>query len=118
MQREMPWFSEVEEPEFLTESEIHNCNSFGQAVALCINRSRLTNETIAERIGISAGTLSKIVKGSAGIKRRQMELLEMACGNRAVTQYMAKNAGCHLVRTTTDEKIKELEEQLAKLRAA
>lgn len=113
MQREMPFFADLPDPEFLPDHLIETCNSFGDALSLCIQYSRLSYEAISNRSGINPPTISKMLKGSAGIKRKQLETIQRICGNYAIAQFFARDAGCHLVRTTDDEELQELKKRIA-----
>lgn len=94
---------------------VKKCHHRGAAVSLCIQLSGLTLETIADRLGVSKGYLSKIVKGRASLRGNLDDRLQAICGNYAPTQYSAWKFGFRLVESH-DQKIQELEQELSRLR--
>lgn len=118
MQREMPWIQEVKSPELVEESLVRKCKTHSQALALSIQLSDYSQEVIAERLGISAAQLSRLRNGRRGVSDKIMQRIAHATGNYAVSQFTAYNDGFILVRPAKSERIRELEEQIEKLRGA
>jgi transcriptional regulator with XRE-family HTH domain len=118
MQREMPWLQDVNDREIVDMQLVTRCTSFAQAVTLSIALSGYTDETVADRLGVSKGQLSKIKNGRAGLTTNKLDRFSYATGNFAASQYMAWRDGFEMVRVTKHELIRELKEKLAKLEAA
>lgn len=124
-QREMPLLQEVAKPVLLPESDIRLCTTFRDSLGLCIQRSRVrrTQNDLAGLAGIHATQFSKIIHGAKGqdwnLPGDAIEKIETACGNLAMTQYLAsKHDGRIVLETPEQRRIRELEERLAKYEVA
>ena len=118
MQREMPWIQAVQEPELVDPALVKRCKKFSEAVALSIHLSGYSQETIAERIGISPAQFSRLKNRRRGVSDDVMDNLARATGNYVVSQYIAQRDGFILVRPAKSERIKELEAEIERLRGA
>lgn len=97
-QREMPMLAEMPTPREIEESQVSLCKTERQAIAMCFNLSGHTLETIAERLEVNKGTLSKVVRGRAPLPLRVSRTAYMhACGNLLPMQWEAQQAGKLLV---------------------
>lgn len=121
-QREITCLAELPAPELLTEAEIALCGCFRDAMLLCIRRARVrrTQNDLAATIGIHATQFSKILHGAKGqhwnLDPERIEALETACGNRAMTQWLAARANLRVIQDSPEaRRIRELEAQIAEL---
>lgn len=122
-QRDCGGVALVPEPALLPESEISLCRTFRDALGLCIQRARVrrTQNDLAGFAGIHPTQFSKILHGAKGqtwsLDPERIEALEQACGNRAMTQWLAARAGLRVVQETPEQRrIRELEEQIATMK--
>lgn len=97
---------------------VKKCRDGLDAIRLCVHLSDLTQEAISERCGINTQLFSRIMNGRAAFPDRKRDRLMYVCGNRAPAQFDAWKTGCELVEISKDTRIKELEDQLARLKGA
>lgn len=117
-QREMPFLAEVKGPQDVPIEFIKACKSELEALNLCMNLSNLSDETIRENLGIDKGHFSRIRKGRGNFPPNKRVALMHLCGNRAPVQYEAHCLGCDLVERSKDARIRELEQELLRLKVA
>ncbi|PYE21353.1 hypothetical protein C7410_115196 [Paraburkholderia silvatlantica] len=118
MQREMPVHGEPRGLQNAPDELVRMCRHGLDAIRLCVQLSGYTHEHIGSELGIDKGHFSRIMQGKACFPDTKRTDLMNFCGNRAPAQYDALMTGCDLVEKSKDAKIRELEEQLAQLRAA
>jgi plasmid maintenance system antidote protein VapI len=118
MQRELPVQSSVTiRTTHVPEELIRSQPDFLAAVNLCIQLSGLTNQTIAERLGLHDATLSRITHGRSNLPLKKLVKLMDICGNRAPVQYLAWRTGLQLVDDAKAKRKAELEAELRSLAA-
>lgn len=97
---------------------IKKCRHGLDAIRLCIQLSGHTHEFLCEELTIDKGHFSRIMQGKAWFPdTKRIELMSL-CGNRAPAQFDALMTGCELKELSQEVRIRELEEQLAALKAA
>lgn len=69
------------------------CGSLLEAVALCIQLSRLTQDYVADQLGLDPGNFSRMLKGRANLPLKKMNKLMELCGNYAPLQWLASSNG-------------------------
>jgi plasmid maintenance system antidote protein VapI len=118
MQRELPMHGSVTiRTTHVPEELIHAQPDMLAAVNLCIQLSGLTNQTIAERLGLHDATLSRITHGRANLPLKKLVKLMDVCGNRAPVQYLAWRTGMQLTDDAKAKRKAELEAELRSLAA-
>jgi plasmid maintenance system antidote protein VapI len=118
MQRELPMHGSVTiRTTHVAEELIHAQPDLLAAVNLCIQLSGLTNQTIAERLGLHDATLSRITHGRANLPLKKLVKLMDICGNRAPVQYLAWRTGLQLLEDAKAKRKAELEAELRSLAA-
>ena len=118
MQREMPIYQDVKQKmEFAPIELIKTCRHRLDAIRLCIQLSRLSDESICDELAIDKGHFSRMMKGSANFQDSKANKLMQVCGNYAPLQYEAWSNGFELVAQEKDARIRELEQQLAEAKA-
>lgn len=118
MQKEMPFLSEARGLSNAPEELVRKCRHGLDAIRLCIQLSSHTHEFLCGELRIDKGHFSRIMQGKAWFPDTKRIDLMTLCGNRAPAQFDAFMTGCDLVEKSKDAKIRELEQQLADLRAA
>lgn len=117
-QREIPIIGLARTPKHAPMDLVQRCRHRLDAIRLCVQLSTLTNSHIAEALGIDKGHWSRIMQGQAHFPdTRTIELMDL-CGNFAPVQWEAWATGHDLVERSKDQRIRELESQLAELRGA
>jgi hypothetical protein len=118
MQKEMPFLAGVRAMKNAPDELVKKCRHGLDAIRLCIQLSNHTNEYLADKLGIDKGHFSRIMQGKAWFPdTKRIELMSL-CDNRAPAQFDALMTGCELVEMSKDARIRELEAQLAAVRAA
>ena len=118
MQQEMPIFQDVKQVMAYAPMElIKTCRHRLDAIRLCIQLSRLSDEAIREELVIDKGHFSRMMKGSANFQDAKANKLMQVCGNYAPLQFEAWSMGFELVERAKDVRIAELEQKLAELKA-
>ncbi len=74
-------------PELVDEKLLRMCRDELDAVNLCIDMSRMSDETLCDRLGIDKGHFSRIRKGRAHFPTRKRLALMSLAGNYAPLQY-------------------------------
>jgi hypothetical protein len=92
--------------------------SFGGALNESAKSSGLEDQAIAAEIHISAGYMSKAMRGVWQAWAKRLVLFMRVTNSRAPAQWIAHQVGCDLVvRSTRDARIRELEAELQQLGA-
>lgn len=99
-------------------SLIAKCNDELEAIQLCVHLSRLSNETIAFKLGIDKGHWSRIMQGRGHLPARKRTQLMAICGNLAPVQFDCLRFGFKLKEHDYDQELEELEQRRAFLLAA
>lgn len=86
-QRDCGGVGELAEPVFVDEQIVRMCRDELDAVNLCIDLSRMSDETLCERLGIDKGHWSRIRKGRAHFPTSKRIALMRLAGNWAPIQY-------------------------------
>lgn len=119
MQREIACLSEAKKPVLAAPNElIAASDNMAQAVALAIQLSRLSNDTISEHLNIDAGHFSRIMRGSAHFPLRKLPALMELTKSLAPLQWLADRMGYRLVEKSTAEEVARLRERIADLEMA
>lgn len=87
VQRDCGGVAGVREPVFIDLQLIRACKDELDAINLCIDLSRLTDEVLCERLGIDKGHFSRIRKGRAHFPTAKRIALMWLCGNWAPIQF-------------------------------
>lgn len=115
-QREMPILSGVRQPQMVSPELIQLRRHRLEAIQLCVQLSGLSNEYISERLSIDKGHFSRMMQGKAHFPDAKSIDLMHLCGNYAPLQFEAWAMGFELQERSKDARIRELEEQLQKLK--
>jgi hypothetical protein len=117
MQREMPFFQQVGEPEMLSELLINRLKSEADAISLCWHKRRVkfSQRGAAVDLGISYSHLSNILSGKKYMPNDKRIQFQCLCGNWAIRQYEDSIIGAKTVFETPEQRrIRELEQELAR----
>lgn len=77
----------MRDPILVDEKILRMCHDELDAVNLCIDMSRMSDEALCERLGIDKGHFSRIRKGRAHFPTRKRLALMQLAGNYAPLQY-------------------------------
>lgn len=114
MQREMPFMAQAKQPVLIPVELLGACNNRLDAIRLCVQLSSLSNEVVAESLGIDKGHFSRIMQGKAHFPDSKSIELMYLCGNYAPMQYEALICGFQLYKDPKEQRKAEL---LAELQA-
>lgn len=117
MQREMPWLVECKKPDMAPAELVARCKDRLEAIQLCVQLSRLSNERICEALGIDRGHWTRMMQGRAWFPDPLSVSLMRLCGNLAPLQYEAQALGYELYEDAKSKRKAELQEELARLSA-
>lgn len=117
-QREIRILTEAYGPKEVPMEFVKACKSELDALNLCMNLSNLSDEAIRDRLAIDKGHFSRIRKGRGNFPPNKRVALMELCGNVAPVQYEAWRVGRELVERAKDVRIRELENEINRLRAA
>jgi hypothetical protein len=96
VQRRWAMPGEARKPVPVDDILIRQCQTFLEAIHLCIHLSRLPNYSIAEKLGIDRGHWSRMMQGQAHFPTNKMHELMQLCGNFAPLQWLAQSVGVPL----------------------
>ena len=68
---------------------VKSCRNAREALSRCVQLSGLSDETVADRLGISKGYLSKVLNGRATLDGDRRIKIMRICGNALPLQYEA-----------------------------
>lgn len=105
-------------PELVDWNIVSKCADEQDAILLCVHLSRLSNETIAFKLGIDKGHWSRIMQGRGHLPARKRTQLMAICGNLAPVQYDCIKFGFKLAAHDVDAELAEVEQKRAFLLAA
>ena len=117
-QREMPILGEPRKPDLAPLELVGKCKNGMDAIRLCIQLSGLAYETICDRLGIDKGHWTRILQGRAHFPTAKRVDLMRLCGNFAPLQFEASECGFELQEKAKDQRIRELEAELVRLKEA
>lgn len=118
VQREIPVLSEARSVDLVEPRLIEACPTAHQALLLQIQLSGLTDETVCDQLGIDKGHFSRIRSGTAHFPTRKLSDLQRLCGNAALAQWLARDAGFELRAVDRQaERIRLLEAEIQRMRA-
>lgn len=121
MQREMPFFEVVGEPEMVADLFIARLRNEADAVVLCWAKRRVkyTISDAAAILGMPKSHLSNILSGKKYFPFDFRIKFQALCGNWAIRQYEDSVCGFRSVLETPEQRrIRELESQIEALRSA
>lgn len=118
-QRTMPLAGEARRPALVDRALIGRCPNAHQAVLLQIQLSGLTDEAICDELGMDKGHFSRCRTASAHFPTAKLGRLQELCGNTALAQWLAAQAGMELREVDQMRaRIDALEAELTKLKGA
>jgi hypothetical protein len=117
-QREMRLLGVARKPELVDWNVIAKCEDELAALQLCVHLSRLSNETIAFKLGIDKGHWSRIMQGRGHLPARKRTQLMAICGNLAPMQFDCLKFGFKLQVHDVEAELEEIEQKRAFLLAA
>lgn len=121
MQREMPFFEVVGEPEMVSEALISRLRNEADAVVLCWakRRVRYSMSDAAAILSMPKSHLSNILSGKKYLPFDFRIKFQALCGNWAIRQYEDAVCGFRsVVETHEQRRIRELESQIEAMAAA
>ncbi|SOY79960.1 conserved hypothetical protein [Cupriavidus taiwanensis] len=121
MQREMPFFEVVGEPEMVAEALIARLRNEADAVVLCWakRRVRYSLSDAAAILGTPKSHLSNILSGKKYLPFDFRIKFQALCGNWAIRQYEDSVCGFRsVIETPEQRRIRELESQIEAMRSA
>lgn len=115
-QREMPFFAPVQAPHQAPTEFISRATWVG-VLRYCIQRSGLDDFEVADRLHISHGYMSKVLKGTASLAGDRLARFMAITQCVAPAQWIAHQAGADIVmRDPAAARIAELEREIEQLR--
>lgn len=121
MQREMPFFEVVGEPQMVSEQLIARLRNEADATVLCWakRRVRYSLSDAAAILGMPKSHLSNILSGKKYLPFDFRIKFQALCGNWAIRQYEDSICGFRsVIETPEQRRIRELESQIEALRSA
>lgn len=119
MQREIPILSdEKKEPVMAPVELVRACRHRLDAIVLCVQLSRLSNETICAELGIDEGHFSRMMHGRANFPDSKSDQLMALCRNFAPMQWEAMRFGFVLTKDAKETRKAELLAELEQLERA
>jgi hypothetical protein len=121
MQREMPFFEVVGEPEMVAEQLIARLRNEADATVLCWakRRVRYSLSDAAAILGMPKSHLSNILSGKKYLPFDFRIKFQALCGNWAIRQYEDSICGFRsVIETPEQRRIRELESQIEAMRSA
>lgn len=115
-QREMPFFAVVDAPQSAPTDFVQRASWEG-SIRYSTQRSGMDDYEVADKLHISAGYMSNVLKGTAGLYGLRLVKFMKLTGSLAPLQWLADQMGCDLVqRDPAKARIEELERELETLR--
>jgi predicted DNA-binding protein (UPF0251 family) len=105
-------------PELVDWALVARCTDELEAIQLCVHLSRLSNETIAFKLGIDKGHWSRIMQGRGHLPARKRTQLMSICSNLAPMQFDCLKFGYKLKEHDVEAELAEIEARRSFLLAA
>ena len=116
-QKEMPFFAPVEMRD--ADPEVVAYMEFAAVMRWAIQQSGYDDFEVAEKLGITAGYMSKVLHGTAGLYGKRLVRFMQITGSLAPLQWLAEQMGCDVVqRSSQAARIAALEQELAEAKKA
>jgi transcriptional regulator with XRE-family HTH domain len=96
---------------------VTSCRNAREALSRCIRLSGLSDETVADRLGITKGYLSKVLNGRAQLDGDRRIRVMHICGNALPLQYEAWSLGRSMMLRDPKDMLAECMALLAKVGA-
>jgi len=87
---------ELKKPVPVDDILIRQCNTFLDAIHLCIHLSRRKHYSICESLGVDRGHWTRMMQGQAHFPTNKMHELMQLCGNLAPLQWLSQKVGVPL----------------------
>lgn len=97
---------------------IRQCDTFLDAILLCVHLSKLQHHVVCKRLGIDKGHWSRILQGAAHFPTNKIKALMEECGNLAPLQWMSNACGIPLALDEKQVRRAQLMRELELLDAA
>ena len=118
IQMEMPFFCGINSPH-MADAAFIDAASFTGVLRYCIQRSGFDDYEVADRLHISHGYMSKVLKGTAGLHGDRLVRFMAITQCIAPSQWIAHHTGADVVmRDPAKARIAELERELQQLKRA
>jgi len=116
-QGEMPWLCEVKGPQAAAMDFISRA-SWDAVLRQAVQWSGKDDYEVADEISVSHGTMSKVLKGTAGLWGHRLVKFMRSTESLAPLQWLADQMGCDIVRRAPLEtEVERLRRENAELRA-
>lgn len=116
-QRRMRFLGETRKPDYVELKLLGQCETFLQAIHLCVHLSSLPHYAIAEKLGIDRGHWTRMMQGQAHFPTNKIADLMQLCGNYAPLQWLAKATGQEIAVDQRELRRQQLRQELAELDA-
>lgn len=113
----MRLLGETRKPDYVELKLLAQCETFLQAIHLCIHLSRLPHYAIAEKLGVDRGHWTRMMQGQAHFPTNKIASLMQLCGNYAPLQWLAKATGQEIAIDQRELRKQQLRRELAELDA-
>jgi len=110
MQLQLPMLTVYSGPRLVPHNTVSLCTTYRQVVAMCHQlrtRTRMTNRQLAEETGCYPSHLSDYLSDDdhkREMPAKHIAAFETACGNRAITQWLAAQANLTILETFIQKK--------------
>lgn len=104
-------------PKMVDWAIIAKCKDERAAIVLCVNLSNLAHDEIGRQLGIDKGHFSRIMNCRGHFPTHKRSQLMALCENLAPVQFEAMKFGLQMFENQLDREERELEEQLAQVKA-
>ena len=111
MQLDLPMLTYYVGPKLIEAGLVQACRTYREAVQACWDkrtRRGLTKRMLAEAVGLYASHVSDYLKPDAASKRelpaRHINAFEIECGNRFISQWMARQANLTILEQYIDRR--------------
>ena len=112
VQREMPFMALIRDPHKADLSFIGLASWVG-VLRYCIQRTGMGDYEVADKLHISHGYMSKVLKGTAGLHGERLVRFMAITQCIAPSQWIAHHTGCDLtMRDPAQARIQQLEREL------
>lgn len=114
----MRMLGEIRKPDYVERRLLTQCETFLQAIHLCIHLSRFKHYVIAEKLGIDRGHWTRMMQGQAHFPTNKIADLMKLCGNYAPLQWLAQATGQEIAVDLKELRKQQLRQELDELEAA
>ena len=107
--------AQMEAPGRVREDIISQCDTFLDAIHICVQLARIPHKAVAKRLGIDPGHWTRMMQGEAHFPTNKINSLMEVCRNYAPLQWLAQSMGHQVYEDPEAMELARIEKRRAQI---